>query len=285
MRSTWRHLRVDLVLADPAHPARLRQATAEAQALGVPLEIALRISPDSADGELAALRRLLDALRPNVCRWLVFPAKEMFRGGSPLREVIEPARTHLAGYGDAALVSGTDADFIFLARSLPPLELVDALTFAITPQVHAFDNASIVETLATEGAAVRSASALAAGKPVYVSPVTLENAPQPIRHRRDPAHPARRAAAAGRSAADVAVCGVLGDRQCPQPGSERRGGHHLLRDDRLARGDGDGTAARPYPTSSGRSPAPSSRSITFWPTSASLPAARCWPAGPAMRWR
>ena len=118
-----RHLRVDLVLADPAYPARLRQATAEAQALGVPLEIALRISPDSADGELAALRRLLDALRPNVCRWLVFPAKELFRGGSLLREVIEPARTHLAGYGDAALVSGTDADFIFLARSLPPLEL------------------------------------------------------------------------------------------------------------------------------------------------------------------
>ncbi len=118
-----RHLRADLVLADPAYPARLRQATAEAQALGIPLEIALLISPDSADGELAALRRLLDALRPNVCRWLIFPAKEVFRGGSLLREVIEPARTHLAGYGDAALVSGTDADFIFLARSQPPLEL------------------------------------------------------------------------------------------------------------------------------------------------------------------
>ena len=169
-----RHLRVDLVLADPAYPARLRQATAEARALGVPLEIALLISPDNADVELAALRRLLDALRPNVCRWLIFPAKEVFRGGSPLREVIEPARTHLAGYGGAALVSGTDADFIFLARSLPPLELVDALTFAITPQVHAFDNTSIVETLATQGAAVHSATRIGGGKPVYVSPVTLK---------------------------------------------------------------------------------------------------------------
>jgi D-apionolactonase len=169
-----RHLRVDLVLADRAHPARLRQATAEARALGVPLEIALRISPDSAETELGALRLLLDEWRPNVCRWLVFSAKELFRGGSPLREVIEPARTHLAGYGEAGLVSGTDADFVFLARSLPPLELVDALTFAITPQVHAFDNSSIVETLATEGAAVHSARALAAGKPVYVSPVTLK---------------------------------------------------------------------------------------------------------------
>ena len=168
------HLRVDLVLADPAYPAWLRQATAETQALGIPLEIALLISPDGADGEMEALRRRLDALRPDVCRWLIFPAKEMFRGGSRLREVIEPARTHLTGYGDVALVSGTNADFIFLARSLPPLELVDALAFAITPQVHAFDNTSVVETLATQGSAVRSARALASGKPVYVSPVTLK---------------------------------------------------------------------------------------------------------------
>ncbi|MCU0502319.1 MAG: hypothetical protein MUC51_11235, partial [Anaerolineae bacterium] len=168
------HLRADLVLADPAHPARLRQATAEAQALDVPLEIALRISPEAAVAQMAVLRLLLNEVRPNVCRWLVFPAKEMFKGGSPLREVIEPARTHLADYDEAELASGTDADFIFLARSLPPLDLVDALTFAITPQVHAFDNASIVETLTTQGVAVRSARALAGGKPVYVSPVTLK---------------------------------------------------------------------------------------------------------------
>jgi len=173
------HLRADLMLADAAYPTRLRQAAAEAQALGVPLEIALLISPDAAKTELGALRRLLDALQPKVCRWLVFPAKELFRGGSRLAEVIEPARTHLAGYGDAALVSGTDADFIFLARSLPPLDSVDALTFAITAEVHAFDNASIVETLATQGAAVRSARELAGGMPVYVSPVTFRQRHNP----------------------------------------------------------------------------------------------------------
>ena len=184
-----RHLRVDLVLADPAYPARLRQATAEAQALGIPLEIALLISPDSADGELAALRRLLDALRPNVCRWLIFPAKEVFRGGSLLREVIEPARTHLAGYGDAALVSGTDADFIFLARSQPPLEWVDALTFAITPQVHAFDNASVVETLATQGSRRSQCTRVGRRDAGIRQPGDVPAAPQPLRHRRDPAHP------------------------------------------------------------------------------------------------
>ena len=39
---------------------------------------------------------------------------------------------------------------------------------------------------------------------------------------------------------------MLGGRQRPQPGSEWRGGHHLLRDDRLARGDGD-RAGSPVP--------------------------------------
>jgi len=174
-----RQLRVDLVLADATHPARLRQATAEAQALGVPLEIALLISADDAHVALGALRRLLDELRPTVCRWLIYPAKEMFRGGSPLRDVIEPARAALTSYGSAALVSGTNADFIFLARSLPPLKLVDALTFAITAEVHAFDNASVIETLTTQGAAVRSARTLAGGKPVYVSPVTFRQRHNP----------------------------------------------------------------------------------------------------------
>jgi hypothetical protein len=111
-----------------------------------------------------------------VARWLVFPVREIFTGGTPLREVLEPARAVLPGCGAAPIVSGTNTDYIFLARSIPPLDLVDALTFAITPQVHAFDNASVAETLATQGQAVASARSLAAsvGEPVYVSPVTLK---------------------------------------------------------------------------------------------------------------
>ena len=42
-----------------------------------------------------------------------------------------------------------------MQRTPPPLDLLDLVTFAINPQVHAFDNASIVETL---GSARRSRS-------------------------------------------------------------------------------------------------------------------------------
>ena len=47
------------------------------------------------------------------------------------------------------------------------------MTFSINPQVHAFDNQSIAETLAGQTAVVESAKALYPGLPVVVSPVTL----------------------------------------------------------------------------------------------------------------
>ena len=61
-----------------------------------------------------------------------------------------------------------------MGRNVPPLERVDALSFAITAEVHAFDNASLVETLGTQAQAVGSGRALAQGKPVYVSPITFK---------------------------------------------------------------------------------------------------------------
>jgi len=48
------------------------------------------------------------------------------------------------------------------------------VTLALTPQVHAFDNASIVETLEVQAAVVASARRLTGGLPVMVSPVTLK---------------------------------------------------------------------------------------------------------------
>jgi hypothetical protein len=167
------HLRVDLTLADPDYPTRLRLAAREAAALGAGQEIALFVSPDRAAAEFEGLRAALDGLPTDVARWLVFPVREEFRGGTPLREVLEPARAILPGCSTAPIYSGTNTDFIFLARNVPPLDLVDGLTFAITPQVHAFDNASIVETLGTQGQAVANARALAEGRPVCVSPITL----------------------------------------------------------------------------------------------------------------
>ena len=170
-----RHLRVDLPLADPAYPARLERAASEAAALGIGLEAALLVGAEHAGAELDGLRGRLDALRPPVVRWLVYPAKELYAGGSPSEQVLRAARTRLEGYGPGTpFASGTNTDFIFLKRSPPPTSWMDQVCIALNPQVHAFDDLSLLETLEGQAMVVASARLLAGGLPVVVSPVTLK---------------------------------------------------------------------------------------------------------------
>jgi hypothetical protein len=61
-----------------------------------------------------------------------------------------------------------------MKRSVPPLGQIHKLCFAINPQVHAFDNASLIETLEVQGDAVKSAQRSGGTLPVVVSPITLK---------------------------------------------------------------------------------------------------------------
>lgn len=55
-----------------------------------------------------------------------------------------------------------------------PLALMDFIEYAVNPQVHASDLASIVETLPAQSATVQTAKALSRGLPVHISAVTLK---------------------------------------------------------------------------------------------------------------
>ncbi len=168
------HLRVDLTLSDPAYEATLRRASTEAEAIGIPLELALFISGNG-EAELIHLRSIVEQVRPRIGIWLAYPAKESYTGGTSFVEVVTLARKHLGDYDPKARWgTGTNTDLIWLLRTPPPIDLIDAVTFAITPQVHAFDNASIVETLEAQAAAAMSAQQLAGNRSVIVSPVTLK---------------------------------------------------------------------------------------------------------------
>ena len=182
-------LRVDLRPADNNLESALRRAAAEARALSVGLEVALFLG-DAPAAELERLRAAFVAVQPPVAAWLVYPAREVFWGGSPTAEVAAAARPVLTALApDAPFASGTNADFIFLQRNLPPLDLVDALAYRITPQVHAFDNLSLVETLGCQAATVASAARLGEGRPVFVSPVTLKQGHNPYATAVEPLTP------------------------------------------------------------------------------------------------
>ncbi len=51
---------------------------------------------------------------------------------------------------------------------------MDFITYSINPQVHAFDNLSLVETLSAQGETVKSARKFSNNKPISVSPITLK---------------------------------------------------------------------------------------------------------------
>ena len=168
------HLRVDLPLSEQDFPETLKRAWDEANSLGLPLEVALLISPNGEE-ELLHLRRILEEVHPQILRWLVFPAKESYSGGSPTREVLELAHKHLDGFGsDPEFCSGSNTDLIYMTRNMPPLDQTNAVSFAITAEVHAFDEASVVETLEAQPMVIETARHLAGNKPVIVSPVTFK---------------------------------------------------------------------------------------------------------------
>ena len=168
------HLRVDLYLNDPEFPATLMRAWTEAKNLGLPLETAVMISP-AGDDELSQLHNALNKIQPRILRWLIYPDKEEFWGGSPTGEVLAKAHSHLGSYQKGIpFCSGTNADLIFMQRSMPPLDQIDAITFAIIAEMHASDEASVTETLDAQPMVVKTATELAQGKPIIVSPVTFK---------------------------------------------------------------------------------------------------------------
>ncbi|MGH9188310.1 MAG: hypothetical protein ACRD0U_21285 [Acidimicrobiales bacterium] len=79
-----------------------------------------------------------------------------------------------------ALGGGSTANFADLNRAVLPLPLLDVVTYAVNPQVHAFDERSIVETLQAQAATVDSARRLAGGLPLTVGPVTLRPRFNPV---------------------------------------------------------------------------------------------------------
>lgn len=168
------HLRVELRLSNPLFVPRLRQASHEADLLGIGLEAALLVS-EEADQELEKLREAIDSIRPQVSAWLCYPARESASVNSPLESVVIACRKYLGrSYPSTPFWTGTNSDVFFVNRALPSLDQVEGICFAICPQVHAFDNASLVETLAVQGTAVISTRSSGKNLPVRVSPITLK---------------------------------------------------------------------------------------------------------------
>jgi D-apionolactonase len=161
------HLRVDVRPDQPDWLEHLRRISTEANEIDLPLEIVFHLG-DDAENQLRTLQQHIQQLEIKVARWLIF------RKGEPTTSAqwMELARTVLGS--NVPIVGGTDAFFTELNRNRPDIDQMDGVVYSINPQVHAFDDASLVETLATQAVTVHSARQFSGETPIYVSPITLK---------------------------------------------------------------------------------------------------------------
>ena len=105
-----------------------------------------------------------------VARWLIFHVGEKVTRP----QWVQMARRILAPVSpDIPIGAGTNAYFAELNRERPDLDGLDCVSYSLNPQVHAFDDASLVENLQAQADTVRSAKAFCGDLPIVVSPITL----------------------------------------------------------------------------------------------------------------
>jgi hypothetical protein len=177
------HLRADLHLEHTGWEEALDRAARNARQIGAPLEIALFL-PERPDPHLSRLAREVERVEVSVACWLVFRGSGVVTGKGD----VDAARAVLERLDPRArFAGGTDGGFVELNRSRPGPPAPERLSFALTPQAHAFDDATLFENLATLPWLAETAQDFAGDVALRLSPVTL-------RPRIDPTPAAWRAA-------------------------------------------------------------------------------------------
>jgi hypothetical protein len=154
------HLRVDLRLTHDAWASEYRLAVEEARAIDARLQAALFVS-DNALQELGEFRNMMDPAIVHSC--LIFHEKEF----STSERWLSIAQEVLQG---VQVVAGTNAYFAELNRNRPPKGF--PAVYSINPQVHAFDDRSLMENLEAQPATVESARQFC-DRGIVLSPITL----------------------------------------------------------------------------------------------------------------
>lgn len=162
------HLRVEIKMYLPDFAPILGKASRESKLLGWPLFIVLYLSDNYLD-EYQQFKATCQALQIKT-GWILPLGMDHL----PFPSFNELAPVMKADFPGTLVGTGVNAYFAELNRSRPSIKNADFVNFTISPQVHAFDNASLVENLQAQAEVVRSAQKLFPAKPIFVSPVSLK---------------------------------------------------------------------------------------------------------------
>lgn len=162
-----RHLRVEIKMVEANLTCILEKAVCESEQLAWPLFIVLYLSENYQE-EYRKFSIICKGLNATI-GWLL----PIGPNHLPLPVFDEIGPQIKEDFPHAMVGTGVNAYFAELNRSRPSIEKADFVSFTICPQVHAFDNASLVENLEAQREVICSAKTLFPQKPVFVSPVSL----------------------------------------------------------------------------------------------------------------
>jgi hypothetical protein len=163
------HLRAELKLFEKNWMHNLKPAEEESRLLELPLFLVLYFS-EKFKYELVALQNTFQNKNIKVKYALVIGKNHL-----PNDLIFDEVFSELKYiFPDAKIGAGVNAYFAELNRNRPKSEKAEFISFAVCPQIHAFDNSSLVENMEAQKYAVESAKQIFTGNPVFVSPVTLK---------------------------------------------------------------------------------------------------------------
>ena len=169
-----KHLRLSLN-GDSQIRSAVEKALLVTKQLKIDLDLAIKAeSPE----QLKAILQSIIEIKDQIRSFYIFSASEKT---TPIG-FIQVAEELL---GDKSkIIGGTDLYFTELNRNQGSVDFIDQVNFSINPQVHSFDDRTLIQNTASQKAIATNAHRIAKGKKVSIGPITLRprynpNATQP----------------------------------------------------------------------------------------------------------
>jgi len=168
------HLRLSLKCSD-ASKSDVEKALAITQKLNISLDLA--ITADTPE-QIRTFFESFGDLSAEIRTIFLFSSQDKITPGN----FIKAAKEVLAD--DSKIAAGTDLYFTELNRNPDCANLVEQINFSINPQVHSFDDRTLIQNTATQKTMGTNAALIAPGKRISIGPISLRprynpNAMQP----------------------------------------------------------------------------------------------------------
>ncbi len=165
---SFNHYRVDIKLSNNNWEQMLQEGFSEATSLKAKLEVALFVDPAYAD----KITTFTNAIKRcgNIQQIILLEENAKCISNHLLKKLLIILRTYLP---NILIGAGTDISFTEINRSDLDATSIDFVNYSVNPQVHAYDDASLIENTQGQSATVVSAKNKFSNA-VHVSPVTLK---------------------------------------------------------------------------------------------------------------